>query len=284
VFAVVHSRTVRPLILGVQWLITQVLYAAMILAGASCTRPVLVLSLLGILEAAFLGLAALCAEGGGARPGWLPLRAVHYLLALVCLLQFGALPYAEEMTTIGLAYVSYILTGFNRCFGLGFIMTRARLVPAGDEASPLISRVWPLMLLVFTFFAPSTNWDLAGMLTYPFFKGALDRCLYVGGALVIFFLVDRGSRGVGCDPLPRRLAHVGLLLYLFHPVLITLFLSLGLRSVPLVWLCCLASATALVFIMCSCRRKASRGREKHQVAMELGRESTDSSSEADGVL
>jgi len=285
-FAVTYRAGRKPWIIIIQWLSTMALYTIMVLgSGDACPMPTLVLSALAILELAFLVIAAVCSPGSSARPKWLSVRTAHYLLACVSLLQFGAVPYAEKMETIGLSYISFIITGFNRFFGLGFLLTRARNGPEGDEAKPTLSRVWPCMLLLCTVLAPSTNWDLAGMLTYPFFRHATDRCLYVGGALFISFVVDRCSRGVACDPLPQTLALMGILLYLFHPVLISLFLSLGLRTVPLVWLCSVVGSTSMVFAMCSMRRKVAKVRTKGRSSREeVHASTTDTSSEGEGIL
>merc|ERR1719436_1223512 len=117
-------------------------------------------------------------------------------------------------------------------------MTRARragLSKMEDIAMPLASKVWPLTAVLVAIVAPSTNWDLAGMLAYPFWTSSVDRCLYVAGALTVVFVVDRTSRTVDCMPLPRSLGQASLMLYLFHPVFITALLALGLQSITGIW-------------------------------------------------
>mmetsp|Transcript_116643 Transcript_116643/g.310318 ORF Transcript_116643/g.310318 Transcript_116643/m.310318 type:complete len:113 (+) Transcript_116643:881-1219(+) len=82
------------------------------------------------------------------------------------------------------------------------------------------------------------------MLTYPFFLSVTDRALYVSGATALVFLLDRCGRCARCEELPGFLGQSALVLYLFHPVLITVLLHSGLRSVPQVWCaaCCLGLA------------------------------------------
>uniref|UniRef100_A0A7S3HJK1 Uncharacterized protein n=1 Tax=Spumella elongata TaxID=89044 RepID=A0A7S3HJK1_9STRA len=126
-------------------------------------------------------------------------------------------------------------------------MTFARRGPSGDRAQPLMSSCWPVMLVLFTFVSPSTNWELAGMLTYPFFRSARDRCVYIAGAFVVTFCLDRLSRTVYCRPLPDVLANTSLFLYLFHPVIITVLLQVGCRDVVSVWI---GSFLISVLLMC----------------------------------
>lgn len=272
-FTVMHGR--KPWVLGIQFLATMAIQAALVLNSSSCQQPTLLLVWLAVLEVAFLTIVAMCASAL-----LVPTRVAHYFLALITLAQFGALPFAKEMSTIGPAYISFIVTGFNRFFGLGFVMTLGRSGPL--EAKPLVSRCWPCAIIICTLVAPSTNWDQAGMLTYPFFRQTMERCLYVSGALVVCFVIDRCSRGVECDPLPRVLGHIGLALYLFHPVFITLFLSLGFRSVQEVWLSSVVSTAAMIFVMFGLRRRACWGRRKG--AEEHHGEGSSSSSEVDGAL
>mmetsp|Transcript_83291 Transcript_83291/g.236031 ORF Transcript_83291/g.236031 Transcript_83291/m.236031 type:complete len:510 (+) Transcript_83291:36-1565(+) len=256
-----YNEDAQPWLLPIQWLLNMAFYAGFILkAGATCALPGLALGLLAVLEAMFLALTALGAPAlADNRPDWLPVRGLHYLLAGVALVQFGAVPYAESMHTIGFAYVAYIFVGFNRFFQLGFLLTRARLSAEGDLVEPLVSRAWPLGLVLCIGVAPSTNWDLAGMLTYPFYVNILDRCLYVAGAVTVMFLLDRFSRVMVCDALPQVLGHASLVLYLTHPVLITLFLSMGLRSVPIIWLCCAVVAISLAAFLGRLQTLGSKG-------------------------
>mmetsp|Transcript_127728 Transcript_127728/g.367656 ORF Transcript_127728/g.367656 Transcript_127728/m.367656 type:complete len:223 (+) Transcript_127728:2-670(+) len=169
-------------------------------------------------------------------------------MAVVALFQFGAVRFADKIDTIGGAYLVFMGTGFNRFFDLGFLMTHARMEGPlrKDSVQPLLSEVWPVSLLLVTVVAPSTNWDLAGMLTYPFFHEAGDRLLYVGGAVTLVFVLDRVSRGVHCTPLPGVLGQTSLALYLFHPLLITGLLQLGMRSVMHVWISAAIFALAVV--------------------------------------
>lgn len=251
--------------LAAQWVINVgLLYAPLLfLAGSKIPSPMRLLAELAGLDALFVAVLALNAPrvGQGWRPSWMPVRLLHYLLAGVVIIQFGALRFADEMKHIGPAYLLYGLTGFNRFFGLGFVMTHDRQVGPTkiDTAQPLLSRAWPVMLLLVTAVAPSTNWDVAGMLTYPFFADCVDRCLYVAGAVALMFILDRVSRGVQCMPLPNVLGQTSLLLYLIHPVLITVLLWSGRRSVMHVWL--LSVSTVAIFMALFELSRSSFGRK-----------------------
>jgi len=289
-FATVHG-SVRTWALTIQWVLNMLLISFFVLAsGGACPDPIRTLLQAGALEVAFLVLVAMDAPLAEwlARPSWLPVRVLHYLMALVALLEFGALPYAAEMKNIGPAYLAFIVTGFKQFFRLGFVMTHARVGPAGDRAEPLVSTVWPVILIVMTFVAPSTNFDAAGMLTYPYYSRAVDRCLYVAGSLVLTFVLDRASRGVRCRPLPNVLGHTSLLLYLFHPVLITVLLALGLRSLMLIWLGSCAVMLLAVAALLGVQRQLGGRRQRgpQKVAQTESRGKLDdvcSSSDTDGV-
>merc|ERR1711957_623751 len=90
------------------------------------------------------------------------------------------------------------------------------------------------------------NWQLAGMLTYPYYGYATSRVRYVVGAVVITFILDRVSRVLKAEPLPALLGNTSLSLYLFHPVFITVLLQLGMRNVFNVWLVAIIIAFLLV--------------------------------------
>eukprot|EP00746_Dinoflagellata_sp_MGD_P049067 gnl/MRDRNA2_/MRDRNA2_22214_c0_seq2.p1 gnl/MRDRNA2_/MRDRNA2_22214_c0~~gnl/MRDRNA2_/MRDRNA2_22214_c0_seq2.p1 ORF type:complete len:223 (+),score=12.20 gnl/MRDRNA2_/MRDRNA2_22214_c0_seq2:82-669(+) len=163
------------------------------MAGESCAEPVLLMTVLALGEAAFLACALLTMENR--RPHWLPLRVVHYCLAVVICLQFGGAPITETMGTVSPSFLLYIIVGFNKFFELGFIMTKARLTcGSSSHVQPLLSSCWPCMLILGAIVAPSTNWVMAGNVTYPYFPHVIDRCLYVAGGLVVAFLVDRSGQ------------------------------------------------------------------------------------------
>lgn len=218
--------------LCLQWVLNMAFYS---LSGGLCRDPYAVLGALGVSEALFLLLVGLDAPLLGRRwqqlAGGLPLRLLHYLLAGVTLFQFGATPFATKIEDLSPAYLAFVSVGFKRFFDLGFLLTHARQGPEGDRVQPLASRAWPFLMVWWVWVAPSTNWQQAGMLTYPFFSDRVQRCSYITGAIAITFVFDRVSRGVGCDALPPTLGHAGLLLFLFHPWAVTVLLALGLRSV-----------------------------------------------------
>jgi len=251
-----------PLLL-VQWLCTLGIYAGLIWGDGALSSPALVFLLLSFFEVLFLGLAVLA--DAGRRPSWLPLRVLHYLMGTVVLFQFGITPIAHDISSISLKFLLFIFVGFNRFFGLGFVMTRARKKPE-DDVEPLLSRAWPLVIILMTFLAPSSNWFQAGNLTYPFYPHVLDRALYVGGALIVIFTLDRVGRDLQqCLPLPAVLSWTALLLYLIHPTIISLLVLCGLMDVGITWILCLLvsfiASTAIWAVLKygSKRRKRANG-------------------------
>jgi len=249
--ALVYGSATGLWALGLQWAITMFIYLFFLCLADGLAVPRLLVTMLATMEVAWLALVALLSPGleGCERPRWLPVRAVHYLLAGISIAQFGAMPFAHQMESIGATYILYMVAGFNRFFNLGFIMTTSRLSSDERKTGALLSRVWPLAIAVVLFTAPSTNWDLAGMLTYPFFLDTVDRILYVSGAMVLTFLIDRCSHCMNCEALPGILGQTALILYLFHPVLITVLLHFGMRRVPMVWLACVAIALAIAAVV-----------------------------------
>lgn len=143
------------------------------------------------------------------------------------------------------------LQGFNKSFQLGFILTVARL-PNQEEALPIVSIYWPMMVILRTLTAPSSNWYAAGNLTYPYYPRLLDRADYVAGAVIFMFVVDRVGRAIECHALPSWLANGALLLYLIHPWLMAL-LILAVRGSMLedtgsVWSLCLVASALLGYL------------------------------------
>ncbi|CAE8597951.1 unnamed protein product [Polarella glacialis] len=169
---------------------------------------------------------------------------------------------------MSLAFVLYIFLGFNKFFQLGFVLTLARL-PGSDEASPVVSKYWPLVVVLRVVTVPSTNWSIAGNLTYPYFPRMLDRVNYVLGAIVLMFVFDRAGRYISCEPLPTVLATTTLLLYLLHPVLMAFILSIfsngsWFREANQVWLGSLVLCLALVWSAGAIKQVVSRRRSKKE--------------------
>merc|ERR1712176_945771 len=129
-----------------------------------------VLVILAVCEAIFLALAPYAAVEKG-EFGPIPVRALQYVLAVVMLVQFSYTPYAEKVESISSNFILFIFVGFNRFFGMGYIMLHA-------DAQPVCQRFWPAVVVGFAFIMPSTNFVLAGNLTYPFFPSSTDRILY----------------------------------------------------------------------------------------------------------
>merc|ERR1712050_400743 len=138
---------------------------------------------------------------------------------------------------------------------LGFFMTYSRGQLDMEEAMPIVSRAWPLGVMLLCFLFPSTNWFEPTFLTYPFLERAIDRFLYVTFTFVCIFTLDRLSRDKACVPMPDVLQWASLLLYLFHPVFIAILVTVGLQDAILVWLLSTALSTMFAAILVAVRRR-----------------------------
>lgn len=249
-FAFLRNGTCHLAILGLQVIAAVGLESAfVVLAGSEISNPALIIGLMVVCEVVFLGLAVLTMPQY--RPSRIPLRFIHYCLGAVTTVQFGCIPYAPVIEHISGAFVVFILTGFNKSFQLGFVLTVARL-PNQEEALPIVSMCWPMMVILRTMTAPSSNWYAAGNLTYPYYPRVLDRADYVAGAVIFMFVVDRVGRAIECQALPSWLANGALLLYLIHPWLMAL-LILAVRGSMLedtgsVWSLCLVASALLGYL------------------------------------
>eukprot|EP00927_Polykrikos_kofoidii_P049246 TRINITY_DN43331_c0_g1_i1.p1 TRINITY_DN43331_c0_g1~~TRINITY_DN43331_c0_g1_i1.p1 ORF type:complete len:476 (-),score=21.65 TRINITY_DN43331_c0_g1_i1:155-1495(-) len=259
------ERPADPGVLILQWGATTMLCFLFLWAAGEevCERPLITTAWVSAGEIFFLYISTFAACDGTRRRRLspFPLRIVHYSLAFVTVLQFGLAPFMNKATTLGPAFVAYIFVGFNRCFSLGFIMGLAR--HSGDEvdsddARPSFSKVWPLILVLLVAFTPSTNWMLAGNLTYPYYTEALDRMLYVAGSLVMLFIIDRLSRLAPCEPLPSYLGKSALGLYLFHPVCLTVLFKFHLLRSVQAWFLSVGIAVSMTFVVeHACKAKQS---------------------------
>lgn len=191
----------------------------------------LVFKWLSACEAAFLFVSYLLAPRR--RGPCCRIRFLHYVAAGIMVLTLAA-PLASEIGHISPCFLVFLLNLVNRSFQMGFMMTRPVAMCEGDaddgKVKPMISKAWPAVIMIVTFCAPSTNYYAAGNLTYPYFPRVEDRCLYVGGAICAFFLVDRLGQTLDISPTPPTFAWTALLLYLFHPWIITVFIEAGLRA------------------------------------------------------
>lgn len=245
------SRDIKPLLLqyGVSALLIVV---GVTLNGRDCQSPTAAVAILLLSELCFLGLVALLKQ----RRRGLSTRTLHYALVAMAVLQFAVPPFARTIQDVSASFVVFALVGFNMFFRLGFLMTRARTPHAlWADAAPTASRLWPVALFGWVLCAPSTNWMLAGNLTYPYFPATLDRVHYVTGAVITIFAIDRASRVVECVAVPGVLNKASLGLYLFHPLLITVLMQVGVTSPAAIWALCQATATA---VAAAAGRKAPR--------------------------
>lgn len=163
----------------------------------------------------------------------IPLRVFHYTAGAMMVLTL-ATPFANVIGHITPCFVLWCFTVMNRSFQMGFIMTRPLAKGGNDDldgpVKPLFSKCWPGAIVLVTLFAPSTNFYLAGNLTYPYLPGVVDRCMYAAGAIVLFFLVDRAGQTFESVPVPKGVSWAALLIYLFHPWVMTLIIDAGLRA------------------------------------------------------
>jgi len=229
----------RSAVVAAQWVGMSLLYL-LILQGApasECPNKMQLWGMLAVIEGLFLAVAVFTVPEK--RPAWLPLRAVHYVLGFLAIVQFGVVPYAKKLDSIDALYFSFILVGFHKTFTLGFLMTHTRCrTDVVDAAQPIVSRAWPLGVILLVFLCPSTNWVEPTFLTYPFLVRPIDRSTYVAFTFVALFALDRISRDKECARMPDVLQWASLLLYLFHPVFIGVLVSGGIQQAGSVWIGC----------------------------------------------
>lgn len=233
--------------------ITSALYFVLVqFALDDCKSPGSVLIWLVLCEAAFMSVTAM-AVSMMSLPWYIPLRLLQYICAGIAVVQLGIPELTPLMTgDVSGAYVLFMAVSCNRWFGLGFLMTRPRRLEADSDAKPLISQAWPVVLVPAVLFAPSTNWIMAGILTYPYYQHALDRCLYLAGTFTMFFVIDRVSRSVECIPLPRVINISSVVLFVFQITFITFLLHFGLRSIIAIWMLATVAAIAIAAIYTNC--------------------------------
>ena len=260
-FAFLRNKICHPTILSLQIILSVGLESAfVVLAGSEIPNPSLVIILMAVCELLFTGLSVLTMPEY--RPARIPLRFIHYCLGVIAMIQFGCIPITAQIEHISGAFVLYILAGFNKSFQLGFVLTVARL-PHQEDALPIVSMYWPMMVILRTMTAPSTNWYAAGNLTYPYFPRLIDRADYVAGAVIFMFVVDRVGRVLDCKALPSWMANGALLLYLLHPwmmaVLILAVRGTALEDTGSIWILCIIMSGLLGLLTtrpwktCHCR-------------------------------
>lgn len=261
------NLAVKFLLLCVQWCMSMSLYTVFLaeeqksrlhessIGGFDWRLERSVLKPLALYEAIYLllsPLAASCQEST-----WkVPTRVFHYLAAGVAVLQFACTPFAQHVDSISCAFILYIVVGFNKFFTLGFLMTKAKKTKA------LTYNVWPVLFVIVPAVAPSTNFFLAGNLTFPYFPSEKDRVLYVAFALVVVFIVDRIGRETRCKPLPPIVLWSGLVLYLFHPAIIAYLVKEGFKDGVYIWFATAAIALGLTAAIMVCAWCFDAGHKK----------------------
>jgi hypothetical protein len=144
---------------------------------------------------------------------------------------------------------------FNKFFQLGFLLMRPRTAGAmteKDDVEPLASRHWPALLLPIVICSPSTNFSLSGgNLTYPYYARPFDRFPYILYALFAIFGLDRISRSTPCEEMPSTLVWSSLFLYIFHPEVISVLMTLGVTDVYILWFGSALIIYAIVSIVCA---------------------------------
>mmetsp|Transcript_109561 Transcript_109561/g.353599 ORF Transcript_109561/g.353599 Transcript_109561/m.353599 type:complete len:466 (-) Transcript_109561:65-1462(-) len=226
-FLTIHQRRLNVPLLAIQWAVTCGIYVSTVLCNPDLfPYRGLLLAELCVYEAVFIATAALTIPS--LRPAWLPLRACHYLAGLTVVLMFACTPIANSVGTLQLDFGLYVFIGFNKFYALGYISTKDRNV------EPLFSEVWPAMLLILTIVCPSTNFYLAGNLTYPYYPLMSDRFLYVAGSVVVSFVLDRMGRLMPSKPLPQLVGLASIILFMMHPWFMTLAIAAGYSSIAAV--------------------------------------------------
>lgn len=237
---------------AVQWLLTVILIAALVqVSDPSNLSMWHLLSLIAICEALFL-LASLAAASETLGFQAKRTRLFQYICALAAVFQVSLIELNEY---VGEPTFVYILLMCNKLYALGFVMTLSR-----DAVEPCISRYWPVAAVLSVLVAPSSSWTMAGHMTYPYYDGALDRCLYLGGALVVIFAWDRISRTTKCEKLPNWASNGGLLLYLLHPAIATCLIAAGVRTEVGIWVLATCMCMAIPYLFASLRpQRTKRG-------------------------
>merc|ERR1712039_901165 len=126
-------------------------------------------------------------------------------------------------------FVCYLLVASTKFYALGFMM-------ATEQADPLASKYWPLMVCVFHVCGPSTNFYLAGNLIYPYFPRGFDRSLYALGAIMGLFFIDRVGRFGDSIHMPNFFYFWSLILYLSHTLFTAIFVAVGVKEVEKIFM------------------------------------------------
>jgi len=197
------------------------------------------LAWIALCEAIF-DLAALATDSAWLGLGEKKGRLLHYICAAAAVAQVSLSPMNGYL---GEVFGLYIFLMCNKLYALGFVMTKNR-----EIAAPLISRFWPLAVVLAVLVAPSSSWSMSGHMTYPYYADALDRSLYLTGALTFVFGLDRISRNIACEQLPGFLEKAGLLLYILHPVIATCLIAAGVQTIASVWLLATSIAVAVAYV------------------------------------
>lgn len=172
-------------------------------------------------------------------------RVWQYVALFISAMQF-AIPRLEVTTIDARVLVYYHF--FRQLMLIGFASMLSR-----KTTTRAFSRIGIWVVSWILCVTASTNWFLGGMLTYPWLPHVLDRVHYLLGSVVITSSLDSVGKllchsGVLLE-CPRAASIGGLIMYLFHPPLIVLFIHIPHMTHTnlflLIWILC-TSATGLV--------------------------------------
>lgn len=217
-------------------------------AGEVCQHKMVAIASILVCEAAFLSVSYVMVMPY--RPPAVPVRLLQYLCAVLAIVQTGLSPIAEY-PTLGLtpAYVCYMGLSALKWFEFGFLMMIPRCCGDADDfgsAHALVSNVWPVLLFVGAVLMPSTNWNMAGMLTYPYLPRLYARNLYIAGTYFTFFMCDRLGQWANCVPQPWFVGYASLVLYVFQVPLMQAPMVLGLREPMVITFVSLVESVTIV--------------------------------------
>jgi len=268
-----------PVYCLVQWGCSAAAFLALLYAhsaGDPDVAPVTLFAWLAGFEALFLAAAVGATMDAGARAG-VPVRALHYVCALAAVGQVSASPIMGRPSGFSMGHVVYLACMASKCFLLGFVMIYTRA-----SAGPLLSNYWPVLYIMWTHLVPSTNHSMSGILAYPYFERAPDRCLYFAGGVATLFITDFISRDKKVPELPAFLNYGGLLMYLVHPFLMVSLIQLGIRDLLTLWFAiaaiCFGGAWVVGWVLA---RRSRAPRAASKASSEGGSDETSSDSESD---
>ena len=127
----------------------------------------------------------------------------------------------------GGAFPIYAFLLFHKFFVLGWLACTERYTHSRGS-SALVSRCWAVAILLFFAGRQSSNWNMHGHLTFPYFGDALRRGAYTAPIVFAALALDRLDRLLATSPqlqCPVFLRATGHYLYLTHSIAMTLWWS-----------------------------------------------------------